>query len=171
MLDDLKMIAQRDKSDTLGVAEKQAQQLEYEFDVQFEKKADIHNVVVAGMGGSALYAEIYRAWPGPAVPFEIVRQYNIPSYVDANTLFIASSFSGNTEETLEALSKAEDQGAQIAVISAGGKLTKIAEAKSYPLARLDSNIPQPRMSAYNAFKALLTILEAAGVEEGAPPGR
>jgi glucose/mannose-6-phosphate isomerase len=166
MLDDLKRIAELDKSDAFGVAEKQVSQLEWKFDVVVEPNAEVRNVVLAGMGGSALYAEIYKSWPGAKLPFEIVRGYDIPPYVNQNTLFISSSFSGNTEETLEALSKAEERGATIAVIAAGGKLSEIAKEKNYPFAQLDATIPQPRMSAFNAFKALLTILEAAGVEEG-----
>lgn len=166
MLDDLKKITQVDKSDALGVAEKQLEQLEWEFDVTIEPANEIKNIVLGGMGGSASYAEIYRVWPGSSLPFEIVRDYNLPKYVDSNTLYIASSFSGNTEEAIEALSQAEERGCSIAVIAAGGKLGEIASNKGYPFAKLDHNIPQPRMSAFNSLKALLTVLEAAGVEQG-----
>jgi len=167
MLDDLKKIASLDKTDVLGVAEKQAHQLEWEFNVSdINAENDITNVVLGGMGGSALYAEIYRVWPGPSVPFEIVRDYNLPKYVGKNTLYIASSFSGNTEESLEGLRQAEERGSTIAVIAAGGKLAQIAKDKNYPFAQLDSAIPQPRMSVFNAMKALLSVLEAAGVESG-----
>ena len=166
MLDDLKMIANLDKSDALGVAEKQVSQLDWEFDVTITPGAEIQNVILGGMGGSALYAELYRVWPGPALPFEIVRDYNLPNYASENTLFISSSFSGNTEEALSTLAQAEERGCTIAVITAGGRLKEIAEEKGYPLALLDAGIPQPRMSALNSLKALLTVLEAAGVENG-----
>lgn len=161
MLDDLKYIHQRDKSDALGVAEKQWQQLQQ----QYEAKAiegEIENVVLAGMGGSALAATFVSTWPGVSVPFEITRNYEIPRYVNGKTLFIASSYSGNTEETLEALGKAESKGAIIAVISAGGKLAEIAKEKGYAFYELPTNF-QPRMAVFYNFAALVQLLSSAGL--------
>src|SRR5579884_40564 len=115
MLDDLKYIHQRDGQDALGIAEKQWQQLVHQFEVpQIEGQFD--NIVYAGMGGSALAALVSQSWPGHKVPFEVCRQYNVPGYVSPNTLFIAASYSGNTEETLSALAEAEDKGARIVMI-------------------------------------------------------
>src|SRR5438105_773754 len=112
MLDDLKMIHERDAQDALGIAEKQWQQLEYTFDLP-EMKNNYLNVVFAGMGGSALGALLSTTWPKCSVPFEICRGYDIPGYVGPGTLFVASSYSGNTEETLEALRQAEEKRAAI----------------------------------------------------------
>lgn len=161
MLDDLKMIHERDAQDALGVAEKQWQQLGRDFTVD-NFTANVTNIVVAGMGGSALAALISTSWPGYDLPFEICRNYDIPGYVNAKTLFIASSYSGNTEETLAALSAAEAKGAVIAVIASGGKLADIAKEKNYPLALLPNGI-QPRYAVLYNFRALITILERAGV--------
>src|SRR4051812_3663370 len=99
MLDDLKMIHERDPQDALGVAEKQWQQLQHEYNVDLSGFSGIDNVVLAGMGGSGWPATYIQAWGQPNVPFEIVNDYDIPAYVDQNTLFISSSYSGNTEET------------------------------------------------------------------------
>src|SRR3954464_9030238 len=99
MLDDLKYIHQRDGQDALGIAEKQAAQLEHEFDVPVIE-GNFENIVYAGMGGSALAALISQSWPGYKLPFEVCRQYHIPAYVSNKTLFIAASYSGNTEETV-----------------------------------------------------------------------
>lgn len=162
MLDDLKMISQRDKSDALGVAEKQLVQLTQHYDVQIDHPT-LSNVVFAGMGGSALYAEMAKSWPGVTVPYQIVKNYTIPTYVNEHTLFIASSFSGNTEETLSALAEAEAAGATIAIITAGGQLGEIADSKGYAVVKLDPNIPQPRMAAFAGYKALISILDAAGI--------
>src|SRR5665811_1180094 len=129
MLDDLKLIHKRDAQDALGVAEKQWQQLLHDYGVALPEFTGITNVVLAGMGGSALPAVFLRSWPGTLVPFEIVRDYSLPDYVDGHTLFISSSYSGNTEETLAALSEAEAKDAQIVVISAGGKLAEHAKEK------------------------------------------
>src|SRR3989344_4370120 len=111
MLDDLKFIHQRDGQDALGIAQRQWQQLEYPFDLP-NINGQFSNVVYGGMGGSALAALISQSWPGFTVPFEICRNYNLPKYVSENTLFIAASYSGNTEETLSALAEAEAAGAQ-----------------------------------------------------------
>src|SRR5687767_8949903 len=121
------MIHERDKHDALGIASKQWQQLTHNFNVVFQPKSEIQNVVVAGMGGSAWPAMYVKSWPGVSVPFEISRDYNVPSYVNENTLFVASSYSGNTEETLSALDQAESRHAQIVVITSGGKLKEIAQ--------------------------------------------
>jgi glucose-6-phosphate isomerase len=74
MLDDLKYIHQRDGQDALGIAEKQYQQLTYEFEKP-QIKQPIENIVYAGMGGSTLAALISQSWPGYRIPFEVCRQY------------------------------------------------------------------------------------------------
>src|SRR5579863_7878646 len=104
MLDDLKLIHERDAQDALGIAEKSWQQLQYKFDVD-EQPFKAEHIVYAGMGGSALAAQISLTWPSYRIPFEIVRSYNVPSYVSDRTFFIASSYSGNTEETISALNE------------------------------------------------------------------
>jgi glucose/mannose-6-phosphate isomerase len=161
VLDDLKYIHNRDKSDALGVAEKQWQQLQQKYDVVLEQKT-FANIVVAGMGGSALAATYIGSWPGVKIPFEVIRSYGIPSYVDNKTLFIASSYSGNTEETLSALNEAEAAGAHIVVVCAGGKLADIAKEKKYPLFRLPGNY-QPRMAVFFNFAALVQLLAGFGI--------
>src|SRR5512141_788102 len=122
MLDDLKLIHERDPQDALGISGRQWEYLDRTFDAQFTPTAPIENVVLAGMGGSALPGVIMNSWPQLTVPFEVVRNYDVPAYVGEETLFISSSYSGNTEETIEALHQAEAKGAQIVVIAAGGKL-------------------------------------------------
>lgn len=163
MLDDLKIIHERDVQDALGVVGKQWQQLTYQFNVSFEPKQQINNIVLGGMGGSGWPAYYIKSWPGLSVPLEVINNYNLPRYVGANTLFIASSFSGNTEETLAALSEAEERHAQIVVMTAGGKLAEIAKQKNLPLFLIPSGT-QPRMSSFYfiaAFVELLTPLKLA----------
>jgi len=161
MLDDLKYIHGRDASDALGLVEKQAEQLGYEFEVfQDQVAADV--IVYAGMGSSALAAQVGGVWPGFSKPLEIVRGYDIPAYVSEKTFFIAASFSGNTEETLSALEQAEARGATIAVITGGGRLAEIAREKNYALALLPA-ISQPRYALLANIKALLTLLDQAGL--------
>lgn len=161
MLDDLKMIHERDKEDALGVAAKQCDYFSREFSATFTPSGEVKNIVLAGMGGSALPGVVLGAWPRLRIPFEIVRGYDLPEYIGPNTLVISSSYSGNTEETLEALSQAEAKGAQIAVVAAGGKLSDIAREKGYPLFEIPAGI-QPRMATFyfvNAFMAILQPLD------------
>lgn len=162
MLDDLKFIHEKDTQDALGVVSSQWKQLLHDYDVTFEPGAEIRNVVLGGMGGSALYAVFIGTWPGVSVPFEISRNYNIPGYVNENTLFIASSYSGNTEETLAALEEAEAKKAQIVVFAAGGKLAEKAKQEGYPLYEIPGGI-QPRMSTFYFVGALMQLLEPLGL--------
>ena len=162
VLDDLKMIHERDAQDALGVVEKQWQQLTHKYEVNLPADltgSDIDNVVVAGMGGSALAAEIATSWPGVAKPFEIIRDYEVPSFVGRYYLFIASSYSGNTEETVAALTEAEKKGAKIVIICSGGKLADRAEEKGYPIYRIPAGF-QPRMAVFYNFAALIQLFEA-----------
>ncbi|HUP26689.1 MAG TPA: bifunctional phosphoglucose/phosphomannose isomerase [Candidatus Limnocylindrales bacterium] len=161
MLDDLKFIHDRDAHDALGIAEKQWQQLQYQYELP-PLKGSFDNIVHAGMGGSALWALLSTSWPGYTVPFEVVRDYDTPSYVNDKTLFIASSYSGNTEEITSALSQAEEKGATIAVITSGGKLEEIAKAKGYTLVALPK-IDKPRYGALYGLRGLVTLAEGYGL--------
>lgn len=161
MLDDLKYIHTKDTYDALGVVEKQWKQLLLTYQTSpIDRKFE--NIVHAGMGGSALWAIIANSWPVFALPFEITKDYDIPSYVNEKTLFIASSVSGNTEETLASLKKAEAKGAFIAVIASGGKLAEIAKSKGYIFFELPKLRP-PRYGAFYGLKALTTLGEQAGI--------
>jgi glucose/mannose-6-phosphate isomerase len=163
MLDDLKMIHERDGQDALGIAEKQWQQISYEFAVPDSLDySSVENIVYAGMGGSALGALLCTTWPTIPLPFEISRNYTLPQYVNNKTLVIVSSYSGNTEETLEAVTHAEEKGAIIAVIAHGGKLVEVAQEKSYPLLVLPAST-QPRYAALYGLTALISLLVAGGV--------
>jgi glucose/mannose-6-phosphate isomerase len=116
-------------------------------------------VVIDGMGGSALAASLLSSWPKLKVPLQIVRNYDLPDYASESTLFIASSYSGNTEETLSALKQAEQAGCEIAVIASGGELEKIAGDKNYPLFKIPSGF-QPRMAVLYNFAALIQLFES-----------
>lgn len=86
------------------------------------------NIVICGMGGSAIagmiFADIFRK-----VPVHVVRDYKIPDYVGERTLFFAVSHSGNTEETLECLEQAESRNARIHILTSGGKISEFPGEK------------------------------------------
>jgi len=165
MLDDLNIISQKDPYDALGVAATQPTQASWMAEIGNEPQdslPEIRTLVVAGMGGSALAAGIVKSWLRLQIPFEVVRRYDLPAYVDEHTLVIVSSYSGNTEETLSALEDAESRGAQIAAISSGGQLLDIADEKGFPFIKIPSHY-QPRMAVGLNLKALVRLLELFGL--------
>lgn len=164
ILDNPQVLAQRDPQAALSVAHDQSDYFSVTFDARFEPKNEVLNIVWGGMGGSALPVVVVQSWPRLKIPFEVVRNYDIPPYVGEKTLFVASSYSGNTEETLSALQQAEEKGAQIAVVAAGGKLADIAREKGYPLFSIPAGI-QPRMATFYFVSAFLAIIEPLGVAE------
>ncbi len=161
MLDDLDYIHRFDSNDALGVISNQYLQLQQEFEVPTQR-LPVDSIVFSGMGGSALAAQLSQTWPGYKVPFEIVRGYEIPEYVSERTLFIAASYSGNTEETLSSLAAAQLKKAHIICVSAGGKIKEIAEKDDLTHVALPGDL-QPRFAVFYALKALVTILEQCGL--------
>jgi len=169
MLDNANVLLQRDPHGTLQVAATQSEQVLFDAVVWNKEHDDreITGIVVTGMGGSALAALIAKIWLKDAlkIPFEVVRGYELPSYVCRNTLVIASSYSGNTEETVSALEQAEHCEAQLGIIASGGKL--IDFAGGYNIAHV--SVPgglQPRMAMIYNLKALVSLLENFGVIHG-----
>lgn len=166
ILDNANVIAQKDPSGALNVAAEQFAQTSFEAKVWNPEYDDrtITSIVVTGMGGSALAALLVKVLLQTElkVPFEIVRGYDLPAYVDEGTLVIASSYSGNTEETLSALDEAEKRGAQIAIIASGGKLIDTAATMNIAHVAVPSGI-QPRMAMIYNLKSLFVLLAHFGV--------
>lgn len=168
MLDDANVISQRDPQDSLGFIAKQPEQLKHDFGIAHTAKfgKQIDNVVFAGMGGSSLVAELAHTWPTLNVPFVVSKTYDLPQFVSERTLVIAASYSGNTEETLEALDEARQKGAQIATIAHGGKLVERAHEHGDVLAVIPE-CTQPRTAVFYMYRALVEILIAAGLAPNA----
>ena len=163
LLDNLNTIKQRDPFGGLDLAADEWKQLELDQPVQNTptEKREFANIVVAGMGGSALAANLARDWLDLSIPFEVVRGYDLPAYVGENTLMIASSFSGNTEETLSALQQAVDAGAVVATTAAGGKLRERAQADGLPYVQLPEELHNhQRMGVFANLLSILSILQA-----------
>jgi len=116
-----------------------------------ELKAPIKNVVISGMGGSGIGGSILKdiAFNHAKVPVEVVKDYEIPAYVNENTLFIASSYSGNTEETLQATRKALDLGAQIKIVSSGGTMLDIAQQHTLDFIKIPGGFPPRACLGYS----------------------
>ncbi|MFH0840864.1 MAG: SIS domain-containing protein [bacterium] len=131
---------------------------------------NIDRVVISGMGGSNLAARIINSTLANdlKVPILINNSYEVPAYVDRNTLFIASSYSGNTEETISAYCEAKKNKAKIIVLTADNKskLAKLALKDKYPIIVFSTEFnpsQQPRFGLGYSLITMLMILQKAGV--------
>ena len=129
----------------------------------------IENVLVLGMGGSGLAGDVLRAVAGPfmPVPVTVSKGYEPPSFVGDNTLCFAVSFSGDTEETVEAAATAAVAGARMVVISQGGQLERLAASWHAPHVALPTDIPKPRAGIGATAIPALIVLERVGLFPGA----
>ena len=129
---------------------------------------DIEHVVVLGMGGSGVSGEVVRAVAAPfmSVPLTIVKGYEAPSFVSEGTLCFAVSFSGGTEETLEAAQQAAAAGARMVALSNGGPLAELAASWDAPHIALP-DIPMPRAGIGAVSIPPLLVLERVGLFPGA----
>ena len=124
----------------------------------------IQNVVVAGMGGSAIGGDVCRALLAAElnVPFLVNRNYNLPNWVNEHTLVICSSYSGNTEETLSAFADANAKGVNICGISTGGSLTEKLNTDNCDIIAIPAGL-QPRAALAFSIVPMLFLLRAQGL--------
>ena len=125
---------------------------------------DINNIVISGQGGSAIGGVIVKNLLHNTlnVPIIINKNYTIPSFVNENTLFIASSYSGNTEETLSALKQAETRRSHIFLITSGGKMLDVAQTKSYDHIVIPKGGAPRAMLCYSVVQLLFLIYMLQG---------
>jgi glucose/mannose-6-phosphate isomerase len=130
---------------------------------------DIEHVVVLGMGGSGIAGDVVATVAGPFMPVPVVVQksYSIPNFVNDNTLVFAVSFSGNTEETIEAVTDAAAAGGRIVAITNGGDLADLANEWNVPLIHIGDGIPMPRAAIGAVAIPPLVVLEQIGLFPGA----
>jgi len=123
------------------------------------KPSSVKNIVLAGMGGSAIGGDLARSYLAEdlKIPFLICRNYTLPDFVGPDSLVIASSYSGNTEETIEVYQQAKDAGATLLAITTGGKLAEKADADGTPLIKIPPGLP-PRAALGYSFVPLLVSL-------------
>ncbi len=143
-------------ADALAIAQK--------WQVSPKEIADFRNIVVVGMGGSAIGGDLIRSYLSGklVVPFVVCRNYQLPEFVDDETLVIASSYSGNTEETLAAVDDALGRKAMIVAMTTGGMLNEVARLNGIPCLSLPSGL-QPRAALGYSFIPLLVLLEKLGI--------
>lgn len=130
---------------------------------------DIEQVVVLGMGGSGIAGDVVREIAGPFMPVPVVvhKGYGMPNFISDSTLVFAVSFSGNTEETLEAVTEAAAAGGHIVAVSHGGELRALADEWNVPHLAIADGIPMPRAGIGAVSIPALVVLEQVGLFPGA----
>ncbi len=125
--------------------------------------AGVDKVIILGMGGSAIGGDLVRslAEAESKVPVFVQRDYNLPAFVDDRTLVIASSYSGNTEETLSAFEPSLKTGAKKLAMTTGGKLAAMAEKNNIPIFKIEYKA-QPRAALGFSFLPTLGVLQKLG---------
>lgn len=162
MLDDINVLKQHDSLKDLEFASFECEQVKFEIAINNgdHDNRSITNIILVGMGGSALAGALAKSWLRPElkVPFEVVKTYGLPASVDQNTLVIVSSYSGNTEESVDFYRKAREKGAQIAIIASGGELLSQADENQIVNVALPTG-HQPRMVMVATLRAIIAVLE------------
>lgn len=122
------------------------------------------NVVIAGMGGSAIAGELLASLTVDTCPVPILvhRDYGLPAYVGSKSLVIASSYSGNTEETLSAVQQALTRGALVVALTSGGELYRLAEKTGLAVFPIKYQA-SPRAALAHSFVPLLYFLQRLGL--------
>jgi glucose/mannose-6-phosphate isomerase len=129
---------------------------------------DVSDVVVLGMGGSGIAGDVVTAVASPfmAVPVTVAKGHEPPSSVSEGTLCFAISYSGDTEETVEAAQAAAAAGARMVVLSSGGALGDLARSWDAPHIALPE-CPMPRAAIGSVSVPPLLVLERVGLFPGA----
>jgi glucose/mannose-6-phosphate isomerase len=122
------------------------------------------NVVISGLGGSGIGGTIIRDLSAhfANIPVVVNKEYSIPAFVGPGTLFIASSYSGDTEETISAIQAAIHKKASIICITSGGKLAAMAKEYGLGLLLIPGGSP-PRANLGYSLTQLICIFSAAGL--------
>ncbi len=133
-------------------------------DLEDESKNEFNNIIVAGMGGSAISADLLKSFLGNElrIPLQVCRDYSLPYYANENSLVIISSYSGNTEETISCLEDAIQKKCKVIIVSTGGKVKTIAQENNIPWINLQKGF-QPRYALGVGFFTLLKILQSLNI--------
>lgn len=130
----------------------------------------VKNIVVAGMGASAIPADVLKEGLSLKIPLEVSRKYNLPSYADKNTLLICASRSGETKETLSQLNEGIKKDCKIVIVTCGGKLMIEARRRNIPLVGMPiSFIYKETRETFPFFlSVLIKILKQADIVKTLP---
>ncbi len=124
----------------------------------------VENIVIAGMGGSAIGGDVLSILENKnfKIPIITCRDYSLPSWINDKTLVICSSYSGNTEETLSSMEDAISKNAMICGITTGGELASRLSKIQKDVILIPSGL-QPRAALAYSFIPMAKLLEKAGI--------
>jgi len=147
-----------------GLAIPGSLQISSRLEINYAKPRD---VLIVGMGGSAIGGDILKDWVSGTVtvPLEVCRDYRLPLYAGSESLVIAVSYSGNTEETLSSFVDAVGRGCRVVAVTSGGVLGDFCKKLSLPLVELPNGMI-PRSAIGYLFFPLVIILEKFGLISG-----
>ena len=122
-------------------------------------------VVITGLGGSGIGGSLAAEWmmASSHTPIFVNKDYYLPAFVDENTLVIASSYSGNTEETLSALEQALERKAEVAIITSGGRALELATENQLNSFVVEGGNPPRSMLGYS-ITGLMSFLDFYGLQ-------
>src|SRR3989304_3264557 len=131
----------------------------FELDPLLER--ELNNIIICGMGGSAISADLLKCFLGEELqlPLFVNRDYSLPAFANKRTLVIISSYSGNTEETISCFKEAVEKKCNVAAVSTGGRIKDYAIEKKIPRINLEEGY-QPRFALGASFSTLLKILQS-----------
>ena len=131
------------------------------------KGGPFKKVLFAGMGGSAISGDLVRSflWEEP-YQIDVVRDYSLPGYVNKDFLFVVTSYSGNTEETLSVLNYGLERGLTTVAITSDGKLKEIAMDKGLPLLTVPEGYPPRGALGYLLGNSLKMLAGAGMLDDG-----
>jgi glucose/mannose-6-phosphate isomerase len=139
-------------------------QIEYAWNNKFDlgkiNKDNFNKVLVTGLGGSAISADLMQNYLRTEMdfPYFVNRNYYLPPFADQNTLVVISSYSGNTEETISVFNEAIKKKCSIVCVTTGGKAEKIAIENGIPVIKIQPGL-QPRYALGLSFFSLLRLLQ------------
>ena len=157
-----------DQSDMKGAIAGFSNQIQKSYSIMsnwipHNKYSEIRSILVLGMGVSAIGGDVARviSQNSCTVPIIVNRSYNIPDWVDARTLVLASSYSGSTEETLSAFAQCRERNCPLIVLPTGGKITELANEYKLDIVAVPSGF-QPRAALGFSFSLILILLNRLG---------
>jgi len=172
ILDDMNYIEARDRQGMLKTVTAFPEYCEQALNLSIKLKIDVQrkkykNIVILGMGGSAIGGALLRDWLQPIckIPIIIIKQYTLPAFVDEDSLIFAVSYSGNTEETISSMQEAINRQADVIIFSSGGLLGEYADKFNISYYKFPTGF-QPRAALpYQLFSLLLAAKNFGFIEE------
>jgi len=165
MLDDVEEIDNIDKSNMLDVVADFPSQIEKASEIiksaELENIYKVDNIVFSGMGGSAISGDILQAYFRDKIdiPIYVNRQYDLPRWVNKDSLVFIQSYSGNTEETLSAFKHAYQKRSKIIAITSNGKLEEFCKKRQINLIKIPQGYQPRAATGFMLFSALYALIK------------